>query len=85
MKVTVFPGKANGETAAPPSKSMSHRLLMAGALSQGSVIEGLDFSDDVEATLSCIKGLGAAVTREGSAVRTGGLLSGCAAERPVIK
>lgn len=52
--------KANGVMTAPPSKSMAHRHLICAALAEGrSVIHNIDLSEDIKATLSCIKQLGA--------------------------
>ncbi len=61
MQVTVNPSKASGKITAPPSKSMAHRALICGALSEKSVICNIDFSKDIEATLGCLKILGADV------------------------
>ena len=62
MQVTIHPSKCSGTIVAPPSKSMSHRLLICAGLSQGtSHIENIAFSDDVLATIRCLKTLGASV------------------------
>lgn len=53
---------ANGSVIAPPSKSMAHRLLICAALSGGiSTIKNVDFSQDISATVDCLKALGAKV------------------------
>ncbi len=60
MNVRVTPGKARGTVAAPPSKSMAHRLLICAGLSEGkSVIRGISDCEDVQATLDCLRALGA--------------------------
>ena len=60
MKVTIFPGRAKGCLAAPPSKSMAHRLLIAAGLADGeSIVQGVAPSEDVLATIDCLKTLGA--------------------------
>ena len=51
MIVTVGKSAAAGSVKAPPSKSMAHRYLICGALSSGSEIKGVDFSEDIKATL----------------------------------
>lgn len=64
----IIPAKLRGSLEAMPSKSMSHRALICAALAQGeSVIEGLQFSDDVEATLDAVNAMGLArfTKREG--------------------
>ncbi len=64
---------AFGEISAPPSKSMAHRYLICGALSKESVIENIDFSADIKATLGCLEALGAKVEISGNTVKIGGL------------
>jgi 3-phosphoshikimate 1-carboxyvinyltransferase len=61
MTVTVEKSKAVGKVLAPPSKSVAHRALICGALTDKSVIKNLAMSKDVEATLSCLASLGAKV------------------------
>lgn len=66
MKATFFPSVARGEVCAPPSKSVAHRLLVACALSDGqSVIRGISQSEDMLATLSCVRALGAKARVDG--------------------
>ena len=45
MIATIEKGTAYGRVEAPPSKSVSHRYLICGALSGGSVIENVAFSE----------------------------------------
>lgn len=73
MKVTIYPSQARGTVTAPPSKSMAHRLLIAGALSSGSCVKNVAYSQDVLATLDCLGTLGATVRRKGDTIYTGGL------------
>ena len=73
MIVKVSPSTAFGRVKAPPSKSMAHRLLICGALSKESVISGVDFSDDIKATLMCLKSLGADIKIENNTVTIGGI------------
>lgn len=62
MKVTIKPSLARGTVCAPPSKSMSHRLLICAGMSQGeSVINSLAPSEDVFATIDCLRAIGADV------------------------
>lgn len=72
MKVKVTPSRAIGRVIAPPSKSMAHRALICGALSRGSRITNLAFSKDIEATVGCLKTLGASVAVSGNTVDIGG-------------
>ena len=58
MKIT---GTLHGSIQAQPSKSMAHRLIICGALSENDcTIDNIFLSDDVSATLSCIHRLGVA-------------------------
>jgi len=74
MTVEIKKGKAQGSMWAPASKSMAHRTLICGALSQESIIKDIDFSEDIKATLSCLEALGAKVEIKGNTVRIGGIL-----------
>lgn len=59
MKVTITPSKASGCVLAPPSKSMAHRMLMAAGLAEGtSVVENVELSEDIKATLGILETLG---------------------------
>lgn len=73
MIATIEKGTAYGRVEAPPSKSVSHRYLICGALSGDSVIENVAFSEDIKATLNCLSALGAEYEIDGSTVKTGGI------------
>ncbi len=74
MRVKIKQGKAAGIVQAPPSKSMAHRYLIAAAMAEGvSVIRGVDYSQDILATIDCLRALGAEIACEGDVVTvTGG-------------
>lgn len=62
-----------GRIQAPPSKSAAHRRLICAALStETSVIKGISSSEDMKATLDCIKALGASVSIDGDTVTVKG-------------
>ena len=62
MRVTIKPSLAGGTVCAPPSKSMSHRLLICAGMSDGeSVISSLAPSEDVLATIDCLRAMGVQV------------------------
>jgi 3-phosphoshikimate 1-carboxyvinyltransferase len=63
MIATFKPCRLAGTVEAPPSKSMAHRYLIGAALS-GNVctLSGIDYSEDILATIDCLKALGASVT-----------------------
>lgn len=59
----VTPTKLKGEVKIPPSKSMAHRAVICAALGDGiSKIRNIDFSDDIIATVSAMRALGAVIT-----------------------
>ena len=67
MNVTIKPSVASGEINAPPSKSCAHRLLICSALAKGkSVIDNIGTNDDIVATISCLKELGAKIEFDGN-------------------
>ncbi|MBO5408090.1 MAG: 3-phosphoshikimate 1-carboxyvinyltransferase [Clostridia bacterium] len=73
MKATLKPCKLKGCIEAPPSKSMAHRYLIGAALS-GKVcqISGVDYSEDILASMDCLRALGAEITAEGDRVTVNG-------------
>ena len=74
MNVTITPTKLRGSITPPPSKSQAHRLIIAAALAEGeSVISNVAFSQDIEATLNCMKALGAKARVDGSTVTVTGI------------
>ena len=50
MTVKIEKSIAKGIIKAPPSKSMAHRALICGALSEGAEIGNLAYSKDIQAT-----------------------------------
>ena len=58
MKVRFEKSTACGTAAAPPSKSMAHRLLLGAGLTTGVCeIKNVPASEDIAATLECLKRL----------------------------
>ncbi len=69
----IKPGKACGKISAPPSKSMAHRMLICAALAEGeSEVSNVDFSQDILATLDCLKAMGIDSQIDGNKVRISG-------------
>ena len=65
MIATFKKSRLRGIAEAPPSKSMAHRYLIGGALSGAPcTLTGVDYSEDILATMDCLKALGAAVTAD---------------------
>ena len=70
MQVTIQKGRASGCVAAPPSKSMAHRLLICAAMSEGeSVVRGISDCEDVCATVDCLRALGVVCEVVGDTVK----------------
>ena len=62
MKVKVTPSKVHGNVKIPASKSMAHRALICASLSDGtSLVSNVTNSKDIEATVGCMKALGAII------------------------
>jgi len=62
-KIELNKAKLNGEVILPPSKSISHRAIICASLAEGetSHIKNVDLSDDIRATISCCRRLGATI------------------------
>lgn len=74
MNVTIHPGKAVGTVQAPHSKSMAHRLLICSGLAGGtSRVSGLDYNEDILATIDCLRTLGVSCTLEGDTATVVGI------------
>ena len=57
------PCKLCGSIEAPPSKSMAHRYLIGAALTKKICsISGVDFSEDILASIDCLRAFGAEIT-----------------------
>lgn len=85
MIATIQPSTAHGRMTAPPSKSMAHRLLICAALAEGtSVIRNIELSQDILATIDCLKALGAEISWEdGKALVRGTAIRNADTEKPV--
>ncbi|WP_330369422.1 hypothetical protein [Metaclostridioides mangenotii] len=74
--IKLYPSELNGEVIVPPSKSMSHRAIICASLASGtSIIENIDFSDDINSTIKAMKILGAEITVEGKSLYIQGIKS----------
>lgn len=62
MNITIKKGTASGDVSIPSSKSVAHRLLINAALTDGeTVINGLSLNEDIDATVDCLRTLGAKI------------------------
>lgn len=60
----IYPSNLKGEVKIPPSKSMAHRAIICAALSDGlCIIENIDYSDDIIATIDAMNSLGAKIVK----------------------
>ncbi len=65
---------AEGKVFAPSSKSMAHRLLICAGLSDTvTTVNNVAFSQDILATLDCLKAIGANVDIDGDTVKIMGV------------
>ena len=71
MTVKILKSTATGKVFAPPSKSMAHRALICGALTQGSKIHNLAASEDIKATIACLSALGAKTEKLDNGIKIG--------------
>ncbi len=70
MNYTVLPGMRRGEVTVPASKSQAHRLLICAALGEGETTLRCDgISRDIEATVRCLRAMGAEIEEEAGAIR----------------
>lgn len=69
MNAIIKPCKLKGIIGAPPSKSMAHRYLIGAAISKEKcTLSGIDYSEDILASIDCLKALGAEITTENDCV-----------------
>ena len=64
MNVIIKPKKLAGNVIVPPSKSLSHRAIIAASLAEGtSVISNVLFSKDILATIDAMRACGAIIEK----------------------
>jgi 3-phosphoshikimate 1-carboxyvinyltransferase len=66
MDATVSPSRLRGTARAPPSKSYTHRAILAAGYSDGAVVADALDSADTQATARAVAGFGGEVTPGGS-------------------
>lgn len=77
MNVTITPAALRGTVTPPPSKSQAHRLIIAAALSDGFCkLSNVDLSEDIQATLRCMRTLDADASADGTIIRGADLVDG---------
>lgn len=61
--VKISPSKLCGTVSVPPSKSAAHRAIICASLASGeSRIAPVELSNDIRATINCMRALGADIT-----------------------
>lgn len=69
MNLVIYPHKLKGSVTPPPSKSQAHRAIISAALAEGSsMILNLQMSQDIQATINCMKALGATASEQGGII-----------------
>ena len=62
MRAEILPSRLSGKATAPPSKSEAHRAIICACLADGvSHIDNIEYSDDILATVNCMRSLGAEI------------------------
>ena len=85
MNVTITPTLLKGTITPPPSKSQAHRLIIAAALSDGVCrLSNVELSQDIQATLRCMRTLNADASSDGTVIRGCNLVDGFEVPPPEI-
>ena len=85
MNVTIPPAALGGAVTPPPSKSQAHRLIIAAALSDGVCrLSNVELSQDIQATLRCMRTLDADASADGTVIRGADLVDGFETPPPEI-
>lgn len=72
-QIRIQPAALRGSLRLPPSKSDAHRALICAALARGvSVIQPIEYSEDILATIRCLRQLGARIDCQGETVTVDG-------------
>lgn len=62
MNAEIYPSRTSGTLILPASKSACHRAIICASLADGqSVLSNISLSSDIEATIGCMKALGASI------------------------
>ncbi len=74
MRVKVYPSQCHGSIQIPPSKSMAHRAIICASLANGtSRIHNISYSKDIQATIQCMRLLGANIQEHDTSVTITGI------------
>lgn len=71
--LTIHPHILKGHVHIPPSKSMAHRAIICASLARGrSVIQNIEYSQDIEATIEAMKALGTLIIKHDDSLEIDG-------------
>ncbi|HAQ56801.1 MAG TPA: 3-phosphoshikimate 1-carboxyvinyltransferase [Acholeplasmatales bacterium] len=74
MNVLITPGPISGTVAVPPSKSQTHRAIIAASLAKGkSVIHNAAVNDDIAATIAAMAKIGVKIINNGTQLIVNGV------------
>ncbi len=74
--IKITPSVLNGTVSMPPSKSAAHRAILCAALAKGvSILNPIALSNDIAATIECVKALGTTVSLDGNTLTVDGRTS----------
>ena len=77
-KIRIQKSRLCGTVSMPPSKSAAHRAIICAALAKGkSIISPVDLSNDIKATIECMKKLGADIEFDGKNLMVDGTNTFC--------
>jgi 3-phosphoshikimate 1-carboxyvinyltransferase len=68
MDVSIVPSPVAGDVRAPPSKSYTHRAILAAGYSAGAQVSDALVSADTRATMRAVEAFGGTVDRDGSTI-----------------
>lgn len=71
--IKITPASLNGTVSMPPSKSAAHRAILCAALADGvSILHPIALSNDIAATIACVKALGTTTVLDGDTLTIDG-------------
>lgn len=73
MRVNIYNSVLKGDILAPSSKSITHRVLIASALSRKKcTISNIVYSDDINATIDCLQQLNCLIVKNENSIEING-------------
>ena len=72
MDVRITPSRVRGTARAPPSKSYTHRAILAAGYADGATVRNPLFSADTAATMRAVEAYGGETERAGDDLEVSG-------------